>query len=129
MICIRNILRTAVAAALLTPLIALQPTPALAADACRSSSYIPGLSRLTLARRDGTTVSLMRTVQRGVPSVDVWVDDSYQGRYDVPFTLGAEIAVRSRQALRMETWMGGVRQALKLTPYVTVCGPWTGDLR
>jgi hypothetical protein len=98
-------------------------------EGCRQSSHIPSLNPLTLRNIQGTTLALQRSVQHGMPSVRVWVNGQFAGEHDVPFSAyGGQIQVRLHQRMRLETWLGSVRQALKPLPYLLVCGEWFGEL-
>jgi hypothetical protein len=99
------------------------------AQDCRSSSYIPGLSPLTLQHVSGATISLQRDSRNYGPTAHVWLNGQYVGERDIPFALaGGAIQVRLRTQHRLETWLGSVRQAYKPVPYVVVCGRWHGHL-
>lgn len=108
----------------------LQATATLVqAQSCRSSSYLPSASALTLQHASGTIVSLQRGNYNFRPTVHVWINGSYAGQYYIPLTLaGGQIQVRIRMQLRYETWLGKVRQVYKAVPYVIVCGNWYGAL-
>lgn len=100
-----------------------------AAQGCRSSSYIPGLSPLVLQNASGATIGLQRDSRNYRPTAHVWVNGEYQGEFDIPFTLAdGAIQVLLNSRTRLETWMGSVRQAYKAVPYVLVCGDWYGNL-
>lgn len=97
--------------------------------ACRQSSYIPSLSPLVLRSGQGTMLALQRSVRQGMPTVKVWVNGQFSGEYNVPFTAyGGQIQTRLRQRMGLETWLGRVQQAQKITPYLVVCGDWSGTL-
>jgi hypothetical protein len=96
---------------------------------CRQSSYIPSLGPLTLRNLSGTTLAFQRSVHHGIPSVRVWVNGQFAGEHDTPFSAdGGQIQARLQQKMRLETWLGQVRQVSKAVPYLLVCGEWFGDL-
>jgi hypothetical protein len=113
----------------LCAVVGVTPTPAHAQN-CRSSSYIPGNSPLTLQHSDGSTISLQRNSRGYYPTAHVWTNGNYVGEYNIPFQLASgEIEVRLHMRNRLETWLGKVRQAYKVVPYVVVCGDWNGNLQ
>lgn len=108
-------------------------SPALAetgSGPCRESSYIPGLSPLTLTAGNGRQLSFQWDTDQNFPSVKVWVNGVYENEYRLPATFaGGEIEARLDQRYALETWMGSVRQTVKQVPVLRVCGPWSGPLR
>lgn len=103
--------------------------PAAPAESCRQSSYIPGLSPITLTAENGTQLSFQRDTDDNFPSVKVWANGVYEDEYRLPATFAAgEIEARLDHRYTLETWMGEVRQALDQVPVLRVCGPWSGQL-
>jgi len=101
----------------------------LQAGGCRQSSYIPSMSPLAIRNDQGTAIAFERSVRHGMPTVRVWVNGQFSGEHNVPFSAyGGQIQTRLRQQMRLETWLGSVRQAMKPVPYLVVCGDWFGDL-
>jgi hypothetical protein len=101
-------------------------SPALAQDGCRKTSYIPSLQPLVLQALNGTSIALRRHVRNHRPTVYVWLNNRFGGEYFVPLSLASgEIQVLMHTHMGLETWMGSVRQSLKETPYLVICGPWS----
>lgn len=99
------------------------------AQNCRSSSYIPGTSPITVQRADGNTVSLQASNRNYAPTAHLWINNNYIGEYKIPFSLADdEIAVKFRMLQRFEIVGGEVRQVYKPVPHVVVCGTWSGYL-
>jgi hypothetical protein len=99
------------------------------AQNCRSSSYIPGTSAITVQRADGNTVSLQASNRNYAPTAHLWINNNYIGEYKIPFSLADdEIAVKFRMQYRLETVNGEVRQVYKPVAHVVVCGSWSGYL-
>lgn len=106
-----------------------QSRSAGAGSSCRESSYIPGLSPLTLTGANGTRMSFQRDTDDNFPSVQVWVNGAFDGEYRAPATFASgEIQVRLDQRMTLETWMGEVRQTIDQVPILRVCGSWSGAL-
>jgi hypothetical protein len=109
-------------------ILGMNPIPA-SAQSCRSSSYIPGTSAITVQRADGNTVSLQASNRDYAPTAHLWINNNYIGEYKIPFSLADdEIAVKFRMLQRLETFGGEVRQVYKPVPHVVVCGTWSGYL-
>ncbi|HJS86291.1 MAG TPA: hypothetical protein VJ779_12600 [Acetobacteraceae bacterium] len=101
-------------------------SPALAQDNCRKTSYIPSMQPMVLQAPNGTSIALQRHVRNHRPTVYVWLNHRFAGEYLVPLSLASgEIQVLMHTHMGLETWMGSVRQSLKETPYLVVCGPWS----
>lgn len=100
------------------------------ADACRQSSFLPGMTPLLLRHSGGDTLALQRSARAGQPTARVWLNGRYLGEAGIPAALaGGGIQLRLRLRLGLETWLGSVRSAYKPTPYVVVCGrDWSGAL-
>ena len=99
------------------------------AQSCRSSSYIPSTSAITVQRADGNTVSIQASNRNYAPTAHLWINNNYVGEYKIPFSLaGDEIAVKFRMLQRFEIFGGEVRQVYKPVPHVVVCGTWSGYL-
>jgi hypothetical protein len=99
------------------------------AQSCRSSSYIPGTSAITVQRADGATVSIQAGNRNYARTAHLWINNNYSGQHNIPFSLAdGQIQVKFRMLQRLETWNGEVRQVYKPVPYVVVCGNWSGYL-
>ncbi|MEV7965682.1 hypothetical protein AB0O34_06825 [Sphaerisporangium sp. NPDC088356] len=103
-------------------------------SACRQSTYIPGLSPITLSSSDGRhTLQVKKRTQNRQPVADIWYDGSYRGRHVIPVRIwngkGSTVTAVLHQYWGTEIWMGQVRQVLKRTAKLQVCGTyWRGNL-
>ncbi|MFC4588657.1 hypothetical protein [Sphaerisporangium corydalis] len=127
----RSLTALTLGAATLLPVVGTLPAEAAA---CRQSTYIPGLSPITLVSRDGRhTLQVKKRTQNRQPVADIWYDGAYRGRHVIPVRIwngkGTTVTAVIHQYWGTEISFGQVRQVLKRTAKLRVCGTyWRGNL-
>jgi hypothetical protein len=100
--------------------------PAAHAQACRTTSLIPTLDALPVRNAaTGQIVALQRSNLNYRPTVHIWMNNAYVGQYYVPVQIYPnQLDVLLHTEIRLEPWMGQMRQVQKVVPYLRACGSW-----
>jgi hypothetical protein len=110
-------------------LLGLLPGGAPAANAqagCRTTSLIPTLNAMLVRNAaTGQVVALQRSNLNYRPTVHVWINNGYVGQHYIPVQIYPnQLDVLLHMQIRLEPWMGQMRQVQKVVPYLRACGSW-----